>query len=156
MIEVDIPGVGRYQLQHVVMDYNGTLAIGGLLLDGLEQSLAKLAERVQCHVVTADTFGLAGRQLAGLPCRLTVLPAGRQAQAKQRYVRDLGANTCVAIGNGRNDRLMLQEAAIGIALVQAEGAAAQALHSADIVCPDANDALSLLLEPRRLVATLRD
>ncbi|MGD2079192.1 MAG: ATPase P [Chloroflexota bacterium] len=156
MIELDIPGVGRHQLQHVVMDYNGTLAVDGVLLSGLDGLLGKLAGHLQLHVVTADTFGLARRQLAGLPCRLTILPPGGHAQAKQAYVRDLGPQHCVAIGNGRNDRLMLQEALIGILLVQSEGAAVQSLQAADIICRDARDAIALLLEPRRIVATLRD
>ena len=137
------------------MDYNGTLAIDGVLLDGLASLLTNLADQVDLHVVTADTFGRAGSQLAGLPCLLTILPAGDQAQAKRAYVRELGSEQCVAIGNGRNDRLMLEEAVIGILLIQAEGAAIQALPGADIICHDAASALSLFIEPKRLVATLR-
>jgi soluble P-type ATPase len=156
MIELDIPGVGQHQLHHVVMDYNGTLAVDGILLGGLDGLFGKLAGQLQLHVVTADTFGLARRQLTGLPCQLTILPPGGHARAKQAYVRDLGPQHCVAIGNGRNDRLMLQEALIGILLVQSEGAAVHSLQAADIICRDARDALALLLEPRRIVATLRD
>lgn len=155
MITFDVPGLGPHQVHHIVMDYNGTLAVDGLLLKGVADLLIQLAHLVQLHVVTADTFGLATRQLAGVPCQLTVLPPGRQAQAKQEYVRDLGAQHCVAIGNGRNDSLMLEEAIIGIALLQREGAAASAIQAADIVCRDVLDALTLFLEPRRLVATLR-
>jgi soluble P-type ATPase len=156
MITLDIPGLEPYELHHVVMDYNGTLAVDGFLLEGVAQLLTGLAEHLQLHVVTADTFGLAAGQLAGLPCRLTILPPGRQAFAKEEYVRALGPEHCLAIGNGRNDRLMLEAAAIGILLIQAEGAAGQTIQVADIVCRDARDALTLLLEPRRLVATLRD
>ena len=61
----------------------------------------------------------------------------------------------VAIGNGRNDRMMLAAAAIGIALVQAEGAAGQAVLCADVVATGILDALGLLEHPQRLVATLR-
>jgi len=156
MIELNIPGAEPLQIQHIVMDYNGTLAIDGLLLEGVTSQLNRLAALVQLHVVTADTFGLAGRQLAGLPCQLSILSAGQQAQAKQDYVRELGARHCVAIGNGRNDRLMLRDAAIGIVLLQAEGAAVPSVEAADIVCRDILDALALFLEPRRLIATLRD
>ena len=156
MIELNIPGAEPLQIQHMVMDYNGTLAIDGQLLEGVASQLNRLAALVQLHIVTADTFGLAGRQLAGLPCQLSVLPAGQQARAKQDYVRELGAQHCVAIGNGRNDRLMLREAAIGIVLLQAEGAAVPSVEAADIVCRDILDALALFVEPRRLIATLRD
>lgn len=156
MIALEIPGKGSFELRHVVMDYNGTLAAGGVLLADLIQPLTRLAGQIQLHVVTADTFGLAAGQLAGLPCQLTILPAGQGAGAKRDYVRALGPTHCVAIGNGRNDRLMLAEAAIGIALLEAEGAAGPALQAADVICRHAADALALLLEPRRLVATLRD
>jgi soluble P-type ATPase len=61
----------------------------------------------------------------------------------------------VALGNGRNDRLMLKEAALGIALLQAEGAAVEALLAADVVAPDILVALDLLLAPDGLIATLR-
>jgi soluble P-type ATPase len=156
MIELDIPGTGQLNIHHLVMDYNGTLAVDGVLLEELVQPLMLLAKRLQHHVVTADTFGLAAGQLASLPCRLTILPPDEQAEAKRAYVRALGPQHCAAIGNGRNDRLMLQEAAIGILLVQAEGAARQSIEAADIICRHAADALALFLEPRRLVATLRD
>jgi soluble P-type ATPase len=156
MISLDIPGAGAYELHHVVMDYNGTLAVDGVLLHGLAKVLTGLAQQLQLHVVTADTFGQARRQLAGLPCQVTVLQPGGHAQAKRDYVHSLGPLRCVAIGNGRNDRLMLEAAAIGILLIQAEGAAGPTLQAADVICRDAHDALALLLEPRRLVATLRD
>jgi soluble P-type ATPase len=156
MIELEVPGADTLHIHYLVMDYNGTLAVDGLLLEGVVDHLTRLAPLVQLHVVTADTFGLAGRQLAGLPCQLTILPPGRQSQAKQAYVRALGGQNCVAIGNGRNDRLMLREAAIGIVLLQTEGAATGSIEAADIICRDALDALALFLEPRRLIATLRD
>ena len=61
----------------------------------------------------------------------------------------------VCIGNGRNDSLMLKEAALGICLIQAEGANVVSLLNADIACKSAKDALELLLNPKRLIATLR-
>jgi soluble P-type ATPase len=60
-----------------------------------------------------------------------------------------------AIGNGRNDQLMLAAAALGIAVVQEEGAAIESLSAADVVLPDIRSALDLLLFPKRLIATLR-
>jgi soluble P-type ATPase len=79
-----------------------------------------------------------------------------QDQAKEAYLRALGPEQCVAIGNGRNDRLMLTAAALGIAIVQGEGAAVQTLLAADVVAPDTQTALAQLLAPKRLVATLRN
>jgi soluble P-type ATPase len=50
---------------------------------------------------------------------------------------------------------MLRTAALGMAVIQAEGAAAAALKEADVVVTDVRDALDLLLNPLRLVAALR-
>jgi soluble P-type ATPase len=154
-MRLDIPGLGRLELDHLVLDFNGTLAVDGRLAPGVARRLRALAPLLRLHVLTADTFGGAGRALAGLPCRLAVLRPGRQAEAKARYVRRLGAARTACIGNGRNDRLMLRAAALGIAVILAEGAAAEALRAADIVVGNIGDALDLLLRPLRLAATLR-
>jgi soluble P-type ATPase len=156
MISIDVPGFGKLELAHLVLDYNGTLAVDGALLPGVAQALGELAPSIQIHVVTADTFGLARAQLAALPVALTIIkPTEDQADAKLRFVSELGAHTVVAIGNGRNDRKMLNAAALGVALVQGEGGAVEALANGDLVCTGVIDALELLRNPKRLVATLR-
>lgn len=155
MISLTIPDFGDLKLTHVVTDYNGTLAVDGLLIEGVARVLRALAPRIEIHVVTADTFGLAKAQLADLPVTLTILPADHQADGKLAYIRQLGSDHVVAIGNGRNDRKMLEHAALGIALIQSEGAAAENLQSADVVCGSILDALELLRQPKRLIATLR-
>ncbi len=155
MIEIKIPGYKTLQIEHLVLDYNGTLACDGQLIDGVSEALSRLAGQVSVHVVTADTFGLAGPQLTGLPCDLTILPSGGQAEAKRTFVQACGAGHTASIGNGRNDRLMLQEAALGIAVILGEGAAAETIAAADVVCLDIVSALELLLHPLRLQATLR-
>ena len=155
MITVTIPGYGALQLSYLVMDYNGTLALDGQLLDGVSERLLSLSQHLELHVVTADTFGRAQNALTQLPCTLQVLPREQQSEAKQNYVRRLGANFTVAMGNGRNDRLMLAEAVLGIGLILGEGACYSTLAAADVVCTSATDALDLLQFPLRLTATLR-
>jgi len=155
MIQVDIPGYGPLPLAHLVMDYNGTLAVDGRIEDGVHEVLTRLAPDLTIHVVTADTFGRAAAQLEGLPLQLSVLPPGHQDVAKRDFVNRLGSAGTVAVGNGRNDRLMLQSAALGIAVILREGAAAETLRAADIVCTGIVPALELLAHPLRLTATLR-
>jgi soluble P-type ATPase len=155
MATIDIPGFGTLDLRHLVLDYNGTIALDGGLLPGVAERLAGLAQDLELHVVTADTFGTVAARLKDLPCRLSVLPPVGQDEAKLAYVRSLGASRVVAVGNGRNDRLMLREAALGLAVLGGEGASALALQAADVVCPDILAALDLLACPLRLVATLR-
>ena len=156
MIEVDVPGFGALAIAHVVLDFNGTLACDGGLLSGVAERLAALAPKLSIHVLTADTHGTAAAALAGVPCALEVVGRTDQAEAKRRFIAALGAHRVVAVGNGRNDRLMLAEARLGIAVVQSEGAAAETLAAADLVVPTIVDALDLLSHPMRLVASLRD
>ena len=155
MIPLHIPGFRDLSLDHLVLDFNGTLAEDGVLISGVRPLVAGLTGALQVHVVTADTFGRAAEQLAGLPVRLTVLPAGDQAEAKLRYVQELDVDRVAAIGNGRNDRMMLEAAALGIAVIQREGGAFVAIAAADVVVTSILDALELLGHPKRLVATLR-
>ena len=155
MLEVAVPGGRTLRFRYLVADFNGTLAVDGVLIAGVAETLRTLAPTLEIHVVTADTFGRVKEAMTGLPCATTILPPGDQDSAKQRYVERLGAVECACIGNGRNDRLMLAAAGLGIAVIQGEGAAVEALLAAKIAVPDINAALGLLLNPARLVATLR-
>jgi soluble P-type ATPase len=155
MLEIHIPGYRELHLQYIVSDYNGTLAFDGVLIPKTIPLIRKLSEHLEIHVVTADTFGDAEESLSGLPVTLAILPPGEQDKEKREYVEKLGANRVVSLGNGRNDKLMLREAALGICLLQAEGASVEALVTADVVCHSAMEALELLLNPKRLIATLR-
>ena len=155
MIEITVPGDKTIRLEHLVLDHNGTLAVDGILIEGVSDSLKDLSQYLSIHVITADTFGKAGSQLAGISCELTVLPAGNQTQAKRKFVKRLGSGRTACIGNGRNDRLMLKEAALGIAVILAEGAAVETVVAADVVCTSIIAALELLKNPLRLTATLR-
>lgn len=155
MIDVAIAGFGDLRLHHLVLDFNGTLAVDGELIPEVRPRLEALAARLDLHIVTGDTHRRAAAECRGLPCRLNILPATGQAQAKLDYIERLGADTVIAIGNGRNDRLMLERAALGIAVLGAEGSAVLAVQAADIVTRDIRVALDLLAAPLRLAATLR-
>ena len=155
MIPISIPGFRDIQLHHLVSDYNGTLAVDGKLLPGVEKLLFELSSNLEIHVITADTFGLAASQLKDLPVKLKITPVENQSEAKLSFVRELGVENVIAFGNGRNDRLMLKEAVIGIGLIQREGGSAETLASADAISTNILEALDLLNNPKRLVATLR-
>jgi len=154
MQSIEIPNFGRLEINYIVCDYNGTLAVDGILLPGVEDAIGAI-DNIEVHVITADTFGVARKQLAETKCRLTIAPNDNQALWKRDYIHSLGADAVVAIGNGRNDRLMLEESALGIALIQQEGAAVEAVRYADIVCLSITDALAYFTNTKRLIATLR-
>ena len=151
-IRLDLPGGRRLCLEHVVFDFNGTLAVDGKLVRGVARRLRKLATLLAVVVMTADTFGTARRALAGLPLTVHVVRGGTE---KRRYVDSVGRKTVAAIGNGVNDVPMFRAAALGIAVCGAEGTSGELLRVATIFVRDVNNACDLLVNPRRIVATLR-
>ncbi len=155
MIELNIPGRGNLRLAHAVLDVNGTIAKDGRLLDKVAKPLAALRDRLTIHLLTADTYGRQDNIDLMLGTRATRLKPGNEAGQKADFVRQLGAETVVAIGQGANDADMLDAAAIGIAVLGDEGLAVESLLKADVVAANIFDALNLLEYPTRLVATLR-
>ena len=150
-----IPGRGPLRLQHLVTDVNGTLAVDGVLIEGLTKRIASLRDRLEIHMLTADTHG---RQVAideQLNLKATRVQPGNEAAQKAEFVREVGADTVVAIGQGANDAEMLKVAALGICVMSQEGVATETLTSADIIVPDIFAALDLLEKPVRIVASLR-
>ena len=107
MLEINIPGAPTLRLTHLILDYNGTLAGDGAMLPGVSERLEILAQHLEIHIVTADTFGSVRTQVDHLPVQLAVIPLEKQAQAKAAYLENLGSANSAAIGNGRNDALML-------------------------------------------------
>jgi P-type E1-E2 ATPase len=155
MIELNIPGRGELHLQHLVSDVNGTLAVDGQLIEGLARKIAALRDRLMIHLLTADTHG---KQVAidqQLDLTATRVKAGNEAAQKADYVRQLGAEMVVAIGQGANDAEMLRAAGLGICVMSTEGLAVETLMSADLLVPDVFAALELLDKPLRIVASLR-
>ena len=155
MISVDIPGRGTLQLKHIVLDYNGTMAKDGLLLPGVEENLNRLSESLEVYILTADTFGKCRGECEGIKGTVQILSQPVGGEAKEAFVESLGAEYTVAVGNGANDRLMLAKVALGIVILGPEGTSVQALQNADVAVKEINDGLELLLQPKRLIATLR-
>ena len=168
MLEIDIPGTGNMRLTDLVLDYNGTIACKGMLISGVKERLQTLCQKLTVHIVTADTFGTAqniirssfAKELAAGRICIEVLPAPEErscdeAQAKLAILEAIGPASCCAMGNGRNDVLMLKAAALSFCILDGEGCAPQAFASAKIAVRDILSALELLLDTRCCIATLR-
>ena len=153
MFEVDIPGFGHVTLKYLASDFTGTLSMHGRLVPGVKELLNRVAAIVDIHVLTADTFGTARSELAGVECRLHVLEGNNEDVQKEAYVQNLGAEHVIALE--RQDRKMLKTARIGIAVCLTQGCALEAALSSNILMTSATDALELLLQDNRLKATLR-
>lgn len=155
MLEIEIPGFGPVVLKHLVSDFTGTLSVDGRLLPEVKEYLNRIAEFLKVHILTADTFGMARTELKDINCIIQIISGDDHDLQKEEYIRGLGAQHVVALGNGKNDRRMLKVARLGIAVSEGEGCAVDALMAADIHVRSALDGLNLLLNPKRCKATLR-
>lgn len=153
---IDIPGTGPIEIKNILLDYNGTLAIDGKLISGVSEALNRISTEISVHVITADTFGSVENELKTVNCVLSKIPETGQDQSKLEYLRKLGKDTTLCVGNGRNDLRMLKEAVLGIVLVQEEGACTKTVLAADIVCRSVLDVFAFFENPARLKATLRN
>ena len=155
-MRIEIPGCDAMEIKAVVLDYNGTIAVDGQLIAGVGDMINELADLVDFHVITADTYGSVERALARIRCKRVKIPGDKQDRRKLDYLLSLGKDTTICVGNGKNDRLMLKASAIGIALIQDEGACMEAVLAADIVCKSIMDVFAYFKTPGRIRATLRN
>lgn len=152
---IEIPHFKTLNLQHIVCDYNGTIAKDGMVLPEIKALFEALSKHYTLHVITADTFGSVHAQLEGYDVNIKVLSTEYHTEEKAAYITQLGKEACVAVGNGNNDAAMLMHASVGIAIMGDEGCAKDALMGSDVLCKNITEALSLVLESKRFVATLR-
>jgi soluble P-type ATPase len=152
MIRIDIPQRGIIELHHAVFDVNGTLAVDGIPIPGVVDRLQVLAENLSLHALTAGTHGNIAELQRTFDFPLQQITAGEE---KFQYVERLGPAGVIAFGNGRNDVAMLRLSAIGVAVLAGEGVAIEALQAADVLAPGPIEAIELVLNPKRLIATLR-
>jgi len=154
MLTIQIPGREDITLTHLLLDYNGTIAEDGSIIDGVAERLNVLAQELKLYVITADTHGTAARRCQGLPVEALTFPTVNVGRIKAEQARGLSGGVA-CIGNGFNDILMSDECALSIAVIGREGCCGALLSHADVVTLSILDALDLLLKPDRLRATLR-
>lgn len=148
----EIPGEGSFEIEHLLLDVNGTLTDRGRLLPGVIQRIGHLRAELSVHLFSADTYGTLDNLSRLLRVEATQISTGME---KGDLARGLGGERCAAIGNGRNDAEMLAEVRLGIVVLGPEGLSRAALSAADVLCPSIQVALDLLEDPKSLSATLR-
>ena len=155
MMTFTIPGRGELAVEHILFDYNGTLAVDGAPVPGIREKINAHAKDISFHVITADTFGSVEKALEGVACSIITIPEKDQDRTKAQYLDKLGPEKTLACGNGANDELMLKSAALGVAVMLEEGVNVRALLAADLLIRDIADLFAYLENPGRLVACLR-
>lgn len=158
-IEVDLPCGVFYNLQNILLDMNGTMTVDGKWIDGVAERLKDIAKLLNVYILSADTNQTMEELTRALvkdgSIRAHRLESGRGDIQKLEFLRDLGRENTVAVGNGCNDALMLRDAALGICVIGREGASVNAMMSSKMVVSNICDAFDLFLKPSRLIATLR-
>ncbi len=89
-------------------------------------------------------------------CKVVKIPKEKQDTSKLDYLLNLGKESTLCVGNGKNDKLMLKESVIGIALIQDEGVCVESLLAADIACKSIMDVFAYFKNLNRIKATLRN
>lgn len=155
-MKISIPGRFDLNIKNLLLDYNGTIALDGKLIKGVEKRLKLIKESgINIFVLTADTHGTVAEECESLPLQIKVFNNGEARFAKRKIAEELDGKLCAAIGNGFNDALMFEEIALSIVILGNEGCSPVALRNADIVCKSIEDALDLFLNESRIIATLR-
>ncbi|MCS7280744.1 MAG: HAD family hydrolase [Desulfobacterota bacterium] len=155
MISVSIPGWGDIEIEYLLVDYNGTIALDGKLKAGVKELLEKISRYIRVFIVTADTYDSVDSDVDVMGFNVLKVKKDNSAEEKAKIVKELGPEKVLAIGNGANDALMLKEAALGIGVIGEEGCAKILLKEADIIVKDITEALNIVLHPERIIATLQ-
>ena len=145
-----IPNYREIKAKTVVFDLNGTLGVEGRVNEEVKRLLDALSEKYRVIVLSADTFGTLKEEFKGVPIKIE-----RVRDGEEKMKKALNYEPYIGIGNGNNDIGMLENAELGICVIGEEGASVEALLNSDIVVRDVKDAIKLLLNEKRLIATLR-
>ena len=154
MLKINIPGREEMGLSHLILDYNGTIAEDGAIIESIRPRLESLSKDLSIYVITADTHGTAAQRCAGLPLQVLTFPTTQVGEIKAAEARKMEGGV-VTIGNGFNDIQMSDAADLSICVMGKEGCCGALLSHCDAVVTSIDDALDLLCKPNRLRATLR-
>ncbi len=148
-----VPGVGELELDTIIFDLNGTLTVRGMLSQGVAERLQRLKNfGYTCVLFSGDQRGNAQKLAQEL--RILFVPT-KDTEAKRVAAQKYDKEHTVAIGNGRIDIGVFENAKVRIGTLQAEGVHTVILAHIDILVPSIMDALDLLLDPDSLAATMR-
>jgi len=154
MILIERPGLTPLEIEFVLVDFDGTLAIDRRVHPKAKDKINLLSKRTKIYVLTSQKKELIEERLRKAKAEIIYLAEGDSSRGKLDLLRQLGPSRCVAIGNGMDDAAMIEEAGIGICVISKEGSSGEALKNADLVFPDILDAFDFLLKPLRQKATL--
>lgn len=154
-MKIDIPNYKNIEIKNIVLDFNGTIAKDGKLVDDISYLIYQLSQKFNIFVITADTNNSVKQELVSLHVKIVILKSKNHTKEKMKFIKSLNKKSVVSIGNEANDSKMLKNSAIGIAILGDEGCATKTLLNSTLTCKNIFEALELFLYPKRIIATLR-
>lgn len=100
MISVSIPGWGDLDIEYMVIDYNGTVAVDGKPKDGVKELLEKISRYIKLFIITSDTYGNIDNEGTTVGFRIIKVGKEGSGREKARIIRELGPEKVVAIETG--------------------------------------------------------
>ena len=148
---IDIPRYKKIVAETVIFDLNGTLAIDGKVDREVLEMLDKLNKKYKVVILTADTSGTVKKMFREYNNIIVEIinTMDEKTQVAKNY------SPYIAIGNGNNDVEVFKNSELSIVIIGREGCSTKALFSSDVVVNNIIDAIGLLLNEKRLIATLR-
>lgn len=150
-----IPGLGELDIEYIIFDYNGTIAVDGKLIEGLAEKIQRLTRDYSVYILTADTFGTVEAECEDLDVTVKTINSEDVSTYKRKVVESLGDKNAICVGNGYNDIEMFKVAGISICTIQNEGASGKLFLYSDIVTKSIEDAIDIIMSPNKIKATLR-
>jgi soluble P-type ATPase len=154
MITIQRPGQELLEIDFILIDFEGTLASDRRVHPKVKDKINLLRKRTKICILTKGEKEHVEDTLKKVEGEIVYLMEGKSSQQKLDLLRQLGAARTVAIGNGMDDALMIEEAGFGICVLGKEGASSESMKKADVVFMNILDALDFLLKPLRQEATL--
>lgn len=154
MITIKRPNQDDLEMEFILIDFEGTLASDRRVHPKVKDKINLLAKRTQIYILTKGERESVEKSLKRVKATILYLQEGESSQQKLDLLRQLGSTRAVAIGNGKDDVSLLEEAGLSISVLGKEGAFSEAIKKADIVFINILDALDFLLKPLRQKATL--
>ena len=156
ILSIDIPGQGKFKIENLILDYNGTIARDGKIIEKVKDRINKLSKKLNIYIVTADTFGTVRKEFKDENVNIKITDDKISGtKYKNIVLKELGEEKTTVIANGFNDSLILKNSLLSILVIGTEGVAKESLLNSDIIVNDVIDAFDLLIHTNRLKATLR-
>jgi P-type E1-E2 ATPase len=154
MITIQRPGQEPLEIDFILIDFEGTLALDRRVHPKTKDKINLLSKRTKIYILTTGEKENVDETLNKVKAEIIYLTEGKSSQQKLDLVRQVGEERTVVIGNGIDDALMIEEAGFGICVLSKEGISLETMKKADVLFTNILEALDFLLKPLRQKATL--